>query len=73
MNEIFDDVDVNPIFKFQEMLNHTATATEYIIKHPKTVDLLQSNVKFDLVISELALNDALLGNICFPIYFTYRF
>jgi hypothetical protein len=61
MSGIFDDVDVNPVFKFQEMINQTALATELVIKHPRTRELLKSDATFDLVISELALNEGLLG------------
>ena len=58
---MFDEVDVSPILKFQEMMNNTARMTEYVITHPKVQTLLMSDVKFDIVISELALNEATLG------------
>lgn len=59
---MYDEVDISPVLKFKEMLNHTAVMTRYIITHPKIQKLLKSDVRFDLVISELALNEALLGN-----------
>lgn len=61
MDKMFDDVDVSPALKFKETLNQTVTMTKFVITHHKIQQLLKSNVTFDLVISELALNEALLG------------
>lgn len=61
MDKIFDEVDVSPMLKFKEMLNQTISMTKFVITHPKIQKLLKSDASFDLVISELALNEALLG------------
>lgn len=53
---------MSPIVKFKEMLGQTIEATSYVVMHPNVQKLLKSNIKFDLVISELALNEALLGS-----------
>lgn len=63
---MFDEVDISPALKFREMLNHTVVMTKFVITHPKIQTLLKSDAKFDLVISELALNEALLGKLKFP-------
>lgn len=62
---MFDEVDVSPALKMKEMLNQTLTMTKYVITHPKVKALLESNATFDLVISELALNEAILGEFCY--------
>jgi hypothetical protein len=62
---MFDDVDVSPALKFKEMLNQTVAMTNYVIRHSKVQSLLKTGPKFDLVISELALNEAVLGRINF--------
>ena len=49
------------MFKFGEMINNTVFMAKYVIGHPDVQKLLKSDVKFDLVISELALNEAILG------------
>lgn len=59
---MFDEVDVSPFLKFQDMINQTVFMANYFITHPKIQTLLKSDAKFDLIISELALNEALLGN-----------
>lgn len=61
MNRMFDEVDVSPYLKFKEMINLTVKTSKYVIKHPEIQKLLKSDIRFDLVISELALNEALLG------------
>lgn len=61
MDKFFDEVDVSPALKFNEMMNQTITMTKYVITHPDVQKLLKSEQKFDLVISELALNEAVLG------------
>ncbi|KAG5671714.1 hypothetical protein PVAND_001894 [Polypedilum vanderplanki] len=61
IHNMFNEVDVNPLFKFYDMLKKTTLATEFIIRNEKTQELLKSDIKFDLVISELALNEAVLG------------
>lgn len=63
LDKLFDEVDVSPVLKFNEMLNQTITMTNYVITHPNVQNLLKSNAKFDLVISELALNEAVLGEL----------
>lgn len=66
MDRMFDEVDVSPYLKFKEMINVTVRASKYVITHPEIQKLLKSDIRFDLVISELALNEALLGalNVC---------
>lgn len=61
MDRMFDEVDVSPYLKFKEMINLTVRASKYVITHPEIQKLLKSDIRFDLVISELALNEALLG------------
>lgn len=61
MNKVFDEVDINPAFKFKELLNLSSLAVDYTIRHPETQALLRSGKTFDLVISEQAINEALLG------------
>lgn len=63
MNNMFNEVDVSPFLKFKDVLNQTYFATKYIVTHPRVQKLLKSDVKFDLVISELALNEAVLGEL----------
>lgn len=58
---MFNEVDVSPALKFKDMINKTVTLTKYSITHPDVQKLLKSNAKFDLVISEVALNEAVLG------------
>jgi glucuronosyltransferase len=36
--------------------------TEHVLKNPNVVKLLKSNEKFDLVVCELFVNEAMLGN-----------
>lgn len=59
---MFDEVDVSPALKIGDMLNQTLTMTKFVINHPNIQKLFKSKAQFDLVISELALNEALLGN-----------
>jgi hypothetical protein len=61
MDKVFDQVDVNPITIIHDFLKLTAEATEFVVTHPKTKALLSSDKKFDLVISEISLNDGLFG------------
>lgn len=61
MDQMFNEVDVSPALKLGDMLNKTITMTNLTIRHPKVQKLLKSEVKFDLVISELALNEAIFG------------
>lgn len=61
MTKSFTEVDDSPILKFIDTLNQTNVIARNIVSHPKIQELLSSNEKFDLVISELALNEALLG------------
>lgn len=61
MNKMFDNVDKNPASVFVDMINTTALMTEFLIKHDKVQELFKSKVKFDLVIAEVFLNEALLG------------
>ena len=58
---MFNEVDVSPAFKLEDMLNKTVTMTNLTIRDPKVQKLLKSELKFDLVISELALNEAVFG------------
>lgn len=60
---MFDNVDISPVLKFQDMIDQTAFMTEFFITHPKIQTLLKSKQNFDLIISELAFNEALLGNV----------
>lgn len=61
MAQTFNEVDDSPILKFIDMLNKTNELAKYFVTYPKVQQLLSSENKFDLVISELALNEALLG------------
>lgn len=61
MNNVFDEVDINPVLQLSGMLNLTTRAVKYTIEHSAVQSLLRSNIKFDLVISELAMNEAVLG------------
>lgn len=63
MDKVFDQVDLNPITTMTDLLQLAASATDFIITHPKTKALLSSKIKFDLVISEISLNDALFGKL----------
>lgn len=58
---MFDEVDESPATKLPEMLNNTINITNYVITHSAVQELLKSDVQFDLVISELAMNEAVLG------------
>lgn len=69
MTKSFTKVDDSPILKFIDMLNQTNAIARNLISHPKVKKLLSSNEKFDLVISELALNEALLGKF-YTLYIT---
>lgn len=46
---------------FAEKLNLAAKIVNYTIQHPEVQNLLNSEKKFDLVISELAVNEAVFG------------
>lgn len=62
MNKAFEEVDVNPAMKFKQMLDLSAQFVEYTIQHPEVQSLLRSeDTTFDLVISEIAINEAILG------------
>lgn len=61
MNELFDEVDVNPAALMTEMFNITSFMTNLTIRSPQVQELLKPGVKFDLVISEIMLNEAVLG------------
>lgn len=63
MNEMFNNVDKNPASVFAEMINTGASMAEFLIKHEKVQELFKSKIKFDLVITEVGLNEALLGKI----------
>jgi hypothetical protein len=58
---MFQEVDDSPFLKFNDMINKTITMVNYTITHPDVQALLRSDKKFDLVISELALNEAVFG------------
>lgn len=60
-DSFFKETDVHPTTKLKEMYGLTYKLTEDTIKSPGVQKLLRPEVKFDLVISELFLNDALLG------------
>ena len=57
----FDEVDVNPALLIGEMFNRTHFMTRKFITDPNIQALLKSDAKFDLVITELAMNEAVLG------------
>lgn len=61
MEKVFDQVDDSPLKTFKEGITLMSTSIENMIAHPKVKALLQPDVKFDLVISELSLNEALFG------------
>lgn len=61
MDKVFDLVDTNPLTTIFDFLRLATEATDFTIKHPKVKALLSSDKKFDLVISEISLNDALFG------------
>lgn len=63
MTRKFDEVDNSPILSFFEMLNLTNDLVRYFITYPKIQQLFNAENKFDLVISELALNEAILGKL----------
>jgi hypothetical protein len=83
ITKTFDEVDDSPIVKFIEVVDRTVDITKAVISFPAVQELLKSDQEFDLVISEIALNEATLGknnsdleNLFFPIlcnYFTNRF
>lgn len=61
IDRLFDEVDVNPAFKLGEMIDNTINMTRQTIMHPDVQALFKPGVKFDLVISEIMLNEAVLG------------
>lgn len=61
MDRLFEETDINPALMMRDMLNSTNAMTNYTINHPDVQKLLKSDKKFDLVISEVFLNDAFLG------------
>jgi hypothetical protein len=61
MDKVFDKVDVNPITAMIDFLKIAAGVTDFVVTHPKTKALLNSDIRFDLVISEISLNDGLFG------------
>ena len=61
MNQMFNNVDTNPATVFANMINTAASMTEFLIKHEKVQELFKSKSKFDLVITEVGMNEALLG------------
>lgn len=63
VDKSFYEVDDSPFLKFQDMINQTIFMSKYFVTHPKVQALLKSDNKFDLVISELALNEATLGRL----------
>lgn len=66
ISKSFNEVDDSPLLKFFDMLDKVNQLDRYIVSHPKVQKLLHSEEKFDLVISELALNEAMLGKIIYP-------
>lgn len=58
---MFEEVDESPFLKITEAFEKTSNMTKYTIFDPKVQELLKSDQKFDLVISEMALNEAVLG------------
>lgn len=61
MAEMFDNVETNPVRVFYKMVNTTSYLTKHTILDDQVQSLLKSNIKFDLVISEVAMNEALFG------------
>lgn len=59
--ELFEAVDLNPAKMLNDMINSTLTMTKVNILTPNVQALLKPGVKFDLVISELMMNEATLG------------
>lgn len=59
--ELFNEVGNNPITMLSDMINNTLTMTKSAITNQKVQDLLKPGVKFDLVISEIMMNEAVLG------------
>lgn len=56
-----DNVEMNLISKFKVLYSNTLLMTNFTLKHPEMKKLLSSNEKFDLIILDLFLTDALLG------------
>lgn len=61
LDSLFDEVDDNPAFKVTEMIATTIMMTRSSIVNPKVQALFKPEVKFDLVISEIMMNEAVLG------------
>lgn len=63
MTKTFDEVDASPLITFFQITNKTYHLTKFTISSPDVQKLLKSDQKFDLVISEIALNEATLGEL----------
>ena len=62
MNEkMFDVVDANIFLKLYGAFGKTLHITKVFATDPNVQTLLKSDAKFDLVISELIMNEAVLG------------
>lgn len=61
VDQSFDEIDVHPALKLRQIFKFTIAMTKYFVTHSKVQELLKSTAKFDLVISGLVLNEALLG------------
>jgi glucuronosyltransferase len=71
MNKLFEDridslfmkenIQMNLISKFKFLYENTLLMTNFTLQHPEMKKLLNSNEKYDLIILDLFLTDALLG------------
>jgi glucuronosyltransferase len=58
---LFETADESTMTKNKRLYANTNFITNFTLNHPNVQQLLKSNEKFDLIILELYLNDALLG------------
>lgn len=56
-----ENMQMNMLSKFKFLYRNTLVMTNYTLRHPEMKKLLQSNEKYDLIILDLFLTDALLG------------
>lgn len=56
-----ENMQMNLISKFKYLYKNTLTMTNFTLQHPEMKKLLKSEEKFDLIILDLFLTDALLG------------
>jgi hypothetical protein len=68
MAQGFDEVDASPVKVFNMMIETSTKITKALIMDEKVQTLINSNNKFDLVISEVGMNEALFGENFFSTY-----